>query len=106
MYIICYGKSPKALETGKKLIDDIGGRYSVLSEAGLIPMAAAGVNVKDLHRGAEIIATDMGWDDVLQNYGISRYRLKEKGKAVETLLTYEPFMLGFNEWIKQLFAES
>ncbi|MBQ1401017.1 MAG: glucose-6-phosphate isomerase [Firmicutes bacterium] len=88
------------------MADDIGGRYSVLSEAGLIPMAAAGVNVKDLHRGAEIIATDMGWDDVLQNYGISRYILKEKGKAVETLLTYEPFMLGFNEWIKQLFAES
>ena len=86
--------------------DDIGGRYSVLSEAGMIPMAAAGVDVKDLHRGAELIATDMGWDDVLQDHGISRYILKEKGKVVEALLTYEPFMRGFSEWIKQLFAES
>ena len=86
--------------------DDIGGRYSVLSEAGLLPMAVAGVDIKDLHRGAEIMATDMGWDDKLQDYGISRYLLKEKGKAVEAFLTYEPSMHGFSEWLKQLFAES
>ena len=88
------------------LSDDIGGRYSVLSEAGLLPMAAAGVDIRDIHRGAEIMATDMGWDDVLQDHGISRYLLKEKGKCVEALITYQPFMHGFTEWIKQLFAES
>ncbi|MBR6444747.1 MAG: glucose-6-phosphate isomerase [Firmicutes bacterium] len=103
------GLREEAKTEGYKLFtmpDDIGGRYSVLSEAGLLPMAVAGVNIKDLHRGAEIMATDMGWDDVLQDYGINRYLLKEKGKAVETFLTYEPSMHGFTEWLRQLFAES
>ena len=103
------GLLQEAQTEGYKLFtmsDDIGGRYSVLSEAGLIPMAVAGVNIKDLHRGAEVMATDMGWDDVLQDYGISRYLLKEKGKVVETFLTYDPYMHGFAEWLKQLFAES
>ena len=90
--------------------DDVGGRYSVLTAVGLLPIAVAGINIDELMEGARI-AQDKYSDDNLKynecyKYAVIRNMLYEKEKDIEILVTYEPKMYYFIEWWKQLFGES
>ena len=90
--------------------DDVGGRYSVLTAVGLLPIATAGIDIDDLMKGAADAMADFSTDDVDKNtalkYAVLRNILLRKGKNSEILVGYEPYMLMFNEWWKQLYGES
>ncbi|MBO7763155.1 MAG: glucose-6-phosphate isomerase [Clostridia bacterium] len=90
--------------------DDVGGRYSVLTAVGLLPVACAGVDIDALMAGAAAARTVCTVADYAKNpamrYAAIRNALYRKGKAVEILVGYEPYALLFNEWWKQLFGES
>ena len=90
--------------------DDVGGRYSVLTAVGLLPVACAGVDIDALMQGAAAAMQDCRSMDFDKNpalrYAAIRNALYRKGKAVEILVGYEPYALLFNEWWKQLFGES
>ncbi len=90
--------------------DDVGGRYSVLTAVGLLPIAAAGCDIDKMMSGAadaRIAYTDA---DIENNdcykYAAARNILYKKGKAVEMMVAYEPDYTMMNEWFKQLFGES
>ena len=90
--------------------NNIGGRYSVLTAVGLLPIATAGINIDELMEGARI-AQDRYNDENLKynecyKYAVIRNMLYEKEKNIELLITYEPKMHYFIEWWKQLFGES
>lgn len=85
---------------------DIGGRYSVLTPVGLLPIAVAGVDIRGLLQGAETMAGSPEWDFDASSYAVARFLLLQKGKAVEAIQHYEPSLKYFVEWIKQLFGES
>lgn len=86
---------------------NIGGRYSMMTPGGLLPIAAAGVDVRELLRGAEVMATSPLWDTVGMDYAIARYIMHEKkGKAVDVTCFNHSRMGYFGEWMKQLFGES
>lgn len=90
--------------------DDVGGRYSVLTAVGLLPIAVAGIDIKALMDGArlaqnELVSEDINSNDCLK-YAAVRNIFNNKGKALECFISYEPCMTMFNEWLKQLFAES
>ena len=90
--------------------DDVGGRFSVLTAVGLLPIAAAGIDIDALMRGAADArtayrTTDFGNNDVLR-YAAVRNILLRKGKRVELLVNYEPRCHYIAEWWKQLFGES
>ena len=90
--------------------DDVGGRYSVLTAVGLLPIAAAGIDIDALMGGAARARADFMNDDLSANvcyqYAAVRNVLYEKGKKLEMFISYEPDFLLMNEWIKQLFGES
>ena len=90
--------------------DDVGGRYSVLTAVGLLPIACAGIDVDALLLGAAAAREDCLTRDFSDNpalrYAAIRNALYRKGKTVEILVGYEPYALLFNEWWKQLFGES
>lgn len=90
--------------------DDMGGRYSVLSPVGLLPIAVAGIDIKKLLDGAEEARKELSIADIDKNpayrYAVMRNILLGKGKNIEILVGYEPYMQMFNEWWKQLFGES
>lgn len=90
--------------------DDVGGRYSVLTAVGLLPIAVAGIDIGKMMAGAADAARDLGTFDFEKNpavrYAAYRNALLEKGKNVEILVGYEPYLLMFNEWWKQLYGES
>ena len=90
--------------------DDVGGRYSVLTAVGLLPIACAGIDIDGLMSGAEAAMNDFATDDVNANaalkYAALRNILLRKGKSTEILVGYEPYLLMFNEWWKQLYGES
>ncbi len=90
--------------------DDVGGRFSVLTAVGLLPIAVAGINIKKLMEGAAAAMKTYTTPDLEQNdcyrYVAARNILYRKGKTVEVLAGYEPFALLFNEWWKQLYGES
>jgi glucose-6-phosphate isomerase len=86
--------------------DDIGGRYSVLTAVGLLPLAAAGIDVKAMLSGAEAMMGSPKWDSDAVDYAVSRFILMESGKSVEIFEYYEPQLQYFAEWLKQLFGES
>ena len=86
--------------------DDIGGRYSVLTPVGLLPIAAAGIDVAAMLKGAEAAAASPAWEQDAADYAISRYMLLQSGKTVEVLAYYEPQLWYVAEWLKQLFGES
>ena len=92
------------------LPDDIGGRYSVLTPVGLFPLAAAGVDVKAMLKGAKIAQKEFDNDDLENNkayrYAVSRDFMLRNGHPVEMFVTYEPQMTQLSEWLKQLFGES
>ena len=90
--------------------DDVGGRYSVLTAVGLLPVACAGVDIDALMQGAAdarlaCVASDYDKNPALR-YAAIRNALYRKGKTVEILVGYEPYALLFNEWWKQLYGES
>lgn len=85
---------------------DIGGRYSVLTPVGLLPIAVAGADIRSLMEGAEVMAASPDWDFDGPDYAAARYLLLQKGKSVEAIQHYEPDLKYFVEWIKQLFGES
>ena len=84
--------------------DNIGGRYSVLTAVGLLPMAVAGVDISKLLEGAAE-AVDAIVEPAL-NYAYMRYTLDSKGYDTEMFASFEPATVYFNEWLKQLFGES
>ena len=90
--------------------DDVGGRYSVLTAVGLLPIATAGIDIDALMNGAQDAMKDFATDDIEKNtalkYAVLRNILLRKGKNTEILVGYEPFLLMFNEWWKQLYGES
>ena len=90
--------------------DEVGGRYSVLTAVGLLPIAAAGVDIDLLMQGAakarqELMDTDINANDCYRYVAI-RNALYKKGKATEMYISYEPAFTMMNEWLKQLFGES
>ena len=90
--------------------DDVGGRYSVLTAVGLLPIAAAGIDIDALMQGARDAREEFSTDDINKNiamkYAAVRNLLERKGKSSEILVGYEPYLLMFNEWWKQLYGES
>ncbi len=90
--------------------DDVGGRYSVLTAVGLLPIAAAGIDIDALMRGARLAQNDLNSENIRENdalkYAAIRNVMYEAGKKLECFICYEPNMTMFNEWLKQLFAES
>lgn len=90
--------------------DDVGGRYSVLTAVGLLPIAAAGIDIAAMMQGAADARDAYTSDDLEENdcckYAAIRNILYRKGKAVEMMVAYEPDYTMMNEWFKQLFGES
>lgn len=90
--------------------DDVGGRFSVLTPIGLLPLAASGVSVEGLLAGAaqaerELLGAAPEENDAYQ-YALLRHILRQKGKQVELFVSYEPGLHYVGEWWKQLFGES
>ena len=90
--------------------DDIGGRYSVLTAAGLLPIAVAGINIGELMAGAQSMMEVCRADDIAVNpawqYAAARYELYQDGKKIELLASFEPSFRFMAEWWKQLYGES
>ncbi len=90
--------------------DDVGGRFSVLTPVGLLPIAAAGCDLDALMAGAAQAAKDYNDPDITKNdcykYAAIRNILNRKGRSAEMLVAYEPSFAMMNEWFKQLFGES
>lgn len=90
--------------------DDVGGRYSVLTPVGLLPMAVAGIDIDKIMEGAEKAFADLDTKDIRENdayaYAVVRNLLYGKDKNIEILVNYEPRLSFFGEWFKQLFGES
>jgi len=90
--------------------DDVGGRYSVLTAVGLLPIAVAGIDIAEMMRGAQearVAFTDASNEkNAVLSYAILRHLMMKKGKNTEILVGYEPYMLMLNEWWKQLYGES
>lgn len=84
--------------------DNIGGRYSVLTAVGLLPMAVAGVDIDEILEGAaEAVETAV---EPAVNYAFMRKTFDEKKYDTEVFASFEPSTMYFNEWLKQLFGES
>lgn len=92
------------------IADDVGGRYSVLTAVGLLPIAVAGVDIDAVMQGAGDAMKELDNDDVATNecyrYAAARNCLYRKGKLVEILVSYEPAFTMMAEWFKQLYGES
>ena len=90
--------------------DDVGGRYSVYSAVGLLPIAVAGIDIDAFMDGAKSGYEEYGVDSVADNacyqYTLYRSCLYNRGKAIEILVDYEPSLRYFSEWWKQLYGES
>ncbi len=90
--------------------DDIGGRYSVLTAVGLLPIAASGADIDAMMEGAAKARDDFSSSELEENaayqYAAIRNILYNKGKTIELLVNYEPALHYFAEWWKQLFGES
>ena len=91
--------------------DNVGGRYSVLTPVGLLPIAVAGFDIRQLIAGAramrqELLAQHKLDDNIAQQYALLRYMLYKNGKKIELMVSYNPKLAFFIEWYKQLFGES
>ena len=90
--------------------DDVGGRYSVLTAVGLLPIACAGIDIDAMMKGALTAKNDFASGYLNENdavkYAAIRNVLARGGKVTEILVGYEPYMLMLNEWWKQLYGES
>ncbi len=90
--------------------DEVGGRYSVLTAVGLLPIAAAGINITEMMEGAKAGYQEFQETDIRKNicyqYAAARNILYNKGKEIELFVNYEPALDYMAEWWKQLFGES
>ncbi|GGA76534.1 glucose-6-phosphate isomerase [Ornithinibacillus halotolerans] len=90
--------------------DDVGGRFSVLTAVGLLPMAVSGISIDDVMDGAKDAMNDFNNPSLDTNiayqYAAVRNVLYNKGKTIEMLVNYEPSLQYFSEWWKQLYGES
>lgn len=90
--------------------DNVGGRFSVLTAVGLLPIAAAGINIDELMAGAKDAMNDFANKNMDENqalqYAAVRNILHRKGKDLELMVNYEPRVHYLAEWWKQLFGES
>lgn len=90
--------------------DDVGGRFTVLTPVGLLPIAVAGIDIDLMMKGAQKAREDYSKDSLKENecytYAAARTALYNKGKDIEILVNYEPALTYFSEWWKQLFGES
>lgn len=90
--------------------DDVGGRYSVLTPVGLLPIAVAGIDVEEMMKGAsdaqDLYSNPSVETNECYQYAAVRNALYRKGKTTEIMVNYEPSMHFFTEWWKQLYGES
>ncbi len=91
--------------------DDVGGRYSVFTPVGLLPIAVAGINIRMLLQGASEMAKETNKeiafkDNLASIYAVTRNVLYKNGKKIEILASFHPKLQYFAEWWKQLFGES
>lgn len=90
--------------------DNVGGRFSVLTAVGLLPIAVSGISIDDMMNGAEAAMDDLTVSNLEDNqayqYAAVRHILYNKGKTIEMLVNYDPRFSYFAEWWKQLFGES
>ncbi len=90
--------------------DNVGGRYSVLTAVGLLPIAVAGIDIDAMMQGAADAKARFTTPDIESNeamkYAVIRNALSRKGLSTEILVGYEPYLLMLNEWWKQLYGES
>ncbi|MCQ2506571.1 MAG: glucose-6-phosphate isomerase [Lachnospiraceae bacterium] len=90
--------------------DEVGGNYTILTAAGLLPMAVSGINIEEVLKGAEKMHEHCYEAPYEQNsamlYAAARNYLAENGKNIEILSTYEPYAERLAEWWKQLFGET
>ena len=87
--------------------DDVGGRFSVLTAVGLLPIAVSGADIDAIMKGAADARCDFLVDEnECYNYAMDRNILLRKGKNIEMLINYEPAAVYFGEWFKQLYGES
>jgi len=90
--------------------DDVGGRFSVLTPVGLLPIAVAGIDIDEMMKGAESSRDAYSVNDVMKNdcykYAALRNILYRQGKSVEILVSYESSLVMTAEWWKQLYGES
>jgi glucose-6-phosphate isomerase len=89
----------------------VGGRFSVFTPVGLLPMAAAGINIRELIAGAKSMALRTGKtmsfdDNIALQYAAIRNHLYRQGKKIEILANFEPRLHYISEWWKQLYGES
>lgn len=89
---------------------NIGGRFSVLTPVGLLPLAVGGIDIKALLDGAKRATDDLMISNYKENeayeYALSRYLLEKKGYIIEIMASFEPSLRNVFEWWKQLFGES
>src|SRR5699024_2153765 len=89
---------------------NIGGRFSVLTAVGLLPISVSGISIDDMMKGAREALSDLSQPNLNRNpayqYAAVRNILYNKGKNIEMLINYEPQLQYFSEWWKQLFGES
>lgn len=101
-----------ATEEGYKtfvIADNVGGRFSVLTPVGLLPIAVAGYDIKALVEGARAMqaaTAEAGDDNIAVKYATTRNALYQAGKKIEILVNYNPKLHYFAEWWKQLYGES
>lgn len=91
--------------------DNVGGRFSVLTPVGLLPIAVAGIDINSLVEGAKDMQAELSKttninENIAALYAACRYSLYRKGMPVEVMATYHPSFVSFTEWWKQLFGES
>ncbi|MBK6905383.1 MAG: glucose-6-phosphate isomerase [Saprospirales bacterium] len=89
--------------------DDVGGRYSVLSAVGLLPIAAAGIDIAKLMEGAAAAESELRKpfaENACYQYAAARNALHRKGRDIEMFIYYEPRFYHLAEWWKQLYGES
>ena len=90
--------------------DNVGGRFSVLTPVGLLPIAAAGIDIEKLMKGAKLAQDNYNDEKLKYNecyqYAVIRNLLYNDGKTIEVFANYEPKMHYMTEWLKQLFGES
>lgn len=90
--------------------DDVGGRFSVLTPVGLLPIAVAGIDIRQLVKGAvemeKMCKTNPTMSNPVSEYAVVRHTMYEMGLTNEIMVNYEPRLVYFSEWWKQLFGES
>lgn len=90
--------------------NNVGGRYSILTPVGLLPMVVAGIDIDEVIKGAKDSMKDLATDSLEYNdaykYAAIRNIMYSNGKTTEVMVSYEPNFLYFGEWYKQLFGES